>query len=274
MEEPTRPLRPEDPATGTIDMARQPVEAKIGPGGRLIGVLLSPTETFADIKQKPTWLFPLVLSTLLSLGFIFFFNWRVKPDLVAFTRKTIEARAAKTGTEISPEDAQAQAEKSAPIFKVFGYVAGLVFPTLSALVFSGCLVLAMLLVQGETTFKRIFSVYLWANCAVMSVVFQIVACATLMAKDRASLDQIDLNNPVGVAATNLGVLISSDSSRGLKALAGSADIFSVWLIIVLAIGLATTSNSKKMTKGKAAAIVTSIWLVFVLIKAGLASLGG
>ncbi|MGH9823099.1 MAG: hypothetical protein ACREDR_07610, partial [Blastocatellia bacterium] len=80
MEEPTKPLRPENPATGTIDMARQPVEAKIGPGGRLIGVLLSPTETFADINRKPTWLVPIIIVIVAFLCSLILTDLRAKPD--------------------------------------------------------------------------------------------------------------------------------------------------------------------------------------------------
>jgi hypothetical protein len=275
MDDQTKVLRPKDLGAGAIpDKPAQQQEAQAGAGSRLIGVLLSPGQTFADINRRPTWVFPILLSTLLAIAFISFFNWRVKPDWGAFMKAQIEKRAQKTGTELTADDAQAQAEKLAAYPATTAYVGAVVFPVLSALVAAYALTVGMVSVQADTPFKKIFSVCCWANCAVTYVVFYLVACASLMAKDRDALAQIDLSNPGSVAATNLGVLMPAESSPVLKSLVGSFDIFSVWLIIVLSIGLAATSSSKRMTKAKAARVVVFWWLVFVGIKAGIASLNG
>jgi hypothetical protein len=275
MDDPTKVLRPKGLSAGVIsDQAAHPHEAQVGAGSRLIGVLLSPAETFADINRRPTWVFPIVLSTLLAIAFISFFNWRVKPDWAGFIRAQIEKRAQATGSEMTREDAEAQAEKLAAYPATTSYVGALVFPVLSALVAAYALTVGMVSVQADTPFKKTFSVCAWANCAVTYVVFYLVACAALMAKDRDSLAQIDLSNPGSVAATNLGVFMPVESSPVLKSLVGSIDIFSIWLIIVLSIGLATTAGSKRMTRGKAAKVVVFWWLVFVGIKAGIASLNG
>lgn len=275
MDDSTKVLRQQDVGAGAIlDQPTQPDEAKIGAGSRLIGVLLSPTETFADINRRPTWVVPIVLSTLLAIAFISFFNWRVKPDWAAFLRTQLERRAERSGTEISRSEAEAQAQRIAAFPAATAYVGAIVYPSLSALIAAYALTVGMVAVQSDTPFKKIFSVCAWANCAVTFVVYYLVACASLMAKDRASLDQIDLSNPAGVAATNLGIFMPADSSPFLKSLVGSVDIFSIWLIIVLSIGLAMTSNSKRMTKGKAARVVVFWWLIFVGARAGLVSLNG
>lgn len=275
MDEPTNVVRQEGLFAGAIpDQSIQPDEAKIGPAGRLIGVLFSPAETFADINRRPTWLTPVLLSTLLALAFISFFNWWVKPDWAGFMRTQLEKRAQTTGTDLTPSEAEAQAERIAAYPKTTAYVGAIIFPCLSALVAAYALTVGMVFVQADIPFKKIFSVFVWANCAVTFLVYYLVACASLLAKDRASLSQIDLTNPAGVAATNLGILVPAESSPVFKSLAASVDIFSIWLIIVLSIGLAATSGSKRITKGRAARVVVFWWLVFVGIKAGLASLNG
>jgi hypothetical protein len=42
-------------------------QASISPFGRIVGVLFSPKKTFEDIARKPSWLLPVVLSTLLGI---------------------------------------------------------------------------------------------------------------------------------------------------------------------------------------------------------------
>ena len=46
----------------------QPV---ISPIGRIIGVFFSPKATFEDIVRKPSWVLPVVLLTLFSIGVSF-----------------------------------------------------------------------------------------------------------------------------------------------------------------------------------------------------------
>ncbi len=48
----------------------QEPEAKISAMGRVTGVLFSPGETFADIVRKPSWLAPIAIMMVLSIGFV------------------------------------------------------------------------------------------------------------------------------------------------------------------------------------------------------------
>src|SRR5512137_914777 len=43
----------------------------ISPFGRVIGVFFSPGKTFEDIVRKPSWMLPLLLTTILSIGVSF-----------------------------------------------------------------------------------------------------------------------------------------------------------------------------------------------------------
>jgi FtsH-binding integral membrane protein len=56
----------------------------------------------------------------------------------------------------------------------------------------------------------------------------------------------------------------------LFSLLSSFDIFTIWTLILLIIGFSTLS---RMSRGKSAAIVISLWLFTVVVKLGFAALG-
>jgi hypothetical protein len=75
---------------------------------------------------------------------------------------------------------------------------------------------------------------------------------------------IDLENPI---ATNLAALLPDESAKWLVALCKSIDIFSIWTLILLAIGFAAV-NPKKLKGGKSYTIAFTVWAAFVVIRVG------
>jgi len=76
---------------------------------------------------------------------------------------------------------------------------------------------------------------------------------------------IDLENPV---ATNIGAFLPESTSKAVMAFAKSIDIFTIWTMLLVAIGFAAV-NPKKL-KGKSLSIVLSVWAVYVACKMGMA----
>ena len=239
--------------------------ARLGPGQRLIGVLLSPGETFQDINRKPTWLAPMLIAIIVGVSSSLFLNWRVNPDWNRITRDMIRSQANKTGQDI-PEQA---IERQVKMFQTLGKITPLlviVATPIVLLILSGMYALGMMLMQAQTTFKKILSVVAWTLCAI-GLVNAVVNSAALMVRDRESLDAINPRQPGTVSATNLSPLLESNASPVLKSLAGSLDLFSVWMLILMAIGLAAIGGSRKITPKKTGAMVVSLWLIWVLLLA-------
>lgn len=277
MSHPESQVQPEIPDYGTSHIephTTQPEAARLGPLQRLIGILFSPGETFVDINRKPTWLAPLLISIVIGVGSSLFFGWWVNPDWNRITRDMIRQRVNKTGGEMPPEDAIKTQVKGFEFFgKLFPAFVVVITP-LVVLIMAGVFALGMMLMQAQTTFKKILSVVAWSFCGVMSLVSAIVTDASLLVRDRESLDAINPMDPSTVSATHLGLLFGSDASPVLKALASSVDLFTIWMIVLLAIGLAAVGGSRKITKGKTATLVVSLWLVLVLLKVLGAVAGG
>jgi hypothetical protein len=81
-------------------------------------------------------------------------------------------------------------------------------------------------------------------------------------------DQIDLQNLV---ASNAGTFLSSDAPKWLLALCTSLDIFTFWVLGLMAFAYSAV-RPKKIKFGSALTWIVGIWVVFVLIKVGFAAM--
>jgi hypothetical protein len=245
--------------------------ARIGPFGRLFGMLLSPGETFQDINRKPTIISPIVISILVGIALSLFVSWQGKPNWKDIARNQIVKQQEKLHTQTDPEQLQKQVDITAITYQ-FRALLILVFVPVIYLAGAGVLALGMLLMQAQTTYKKILSVFAWTFCSV-GLINTILAMASLMVRDPQSLRDRDFLDPAGIAPTNLSYLIPDDSSPVLKALLSSFDVFSFWMMALLIIGLVAIAGTRKINKGKTATLVIGLWVFVVLLKVGAAAIG-
>jgi len=72
-----RNLVVEESSMATSPIPAPEAQAALSPFSRVVGVFFSPGATFADIVRKPSWVLPLVLTTILSIGVSFAINQRI-----------------------------------------------------------------------------------------------------------------------------------------------------------------------------------------------------
>jgi Yip1-like protein len=240
--------------------------AQIGPLGRLTGTLISPGETFKDVNRKPTWVVPVIIGMITVLGSTLFFNWRVHPDWDTIMRTQIKKGMERSGRELSEEQIQQQVTIAKKI-QSFSPIIAVVFTPVFYVVLAGIFALGLLLIQAQTTFKKILSVVCWSNAAV-GLIGVLVVIASLLIRDEESLRSIDPSQPAGIVPTNLGAFLPSDVSAPLKSIAASVDIFTIWLLILLTIGFAAIAGGRKITTSKTGRVVFGLWIIWVLVKAG------
>jgi hypothetical protein len=243
-------------------------QAPMSEAARATNIFLSPGETFEDINRKPTWIVPLVISLIFTLGFSFFFRSRVMTDEVIeqITRQKLEQAFERRGGTRPPEDVIQQQIRMIRKVNQFWYVSAVVGLLLLLMIVSGAYFLILVLMQANARFKKVFSVVSWSWMP-QSVIGNIAGLITVLLR---APDTIDPNNPI---ATNLAAALSrTETPPFLYAIAGSLDVFSIWFLILLMIGV--SKMSKKVSIGKAAAIVFGVWVIYVLCKAGFASFQG
>jgi hypothetical protein len=242
--------------TTAVAPAAPEAQPPISAFGRIIGVLFSPGKTFEDIVRKPSWLVPLVLSTLLSVVVSVVINQRI--NWREFMSQQIE-KSPRAG-QLSAEQKQQQIEGGAKITPIVTYAIGFLGPILGLLIISLVMWGAYSLLGGAST-NFSTSMGITAHAFLTGLVSSPLLIVTLYLKDPST---IDLENPL---ASNIAAFLPDESAKWLVALCKSIDVFSIWTMILLAIGFAATSP-KKLKGSKPYMIVFGLWAAFVICRVG------
>lgn len=226
---------------------------------RVAGVFFSPGETFRDIARRPDILGPLLL--LVVLGFI-----TTALILPRFDFESMTAQQSATMKKQNPNLSDDDIERMTRIGKASATVMAWVSPLLQLAWFAlvaGVLLLAFRMFGGEGTYKQAYSttLYSWMPRVLQSIVMVIVVLA------RGTVDPMTMATTV---KSNPAFLVDMTEQPVLFALLSSFDVFAIWSLVLFVIGF---SEVAKTSKGKAAAIVVSLWFVTIAIKIGFAALG-
>ncbi|MCS6817946.1 MAG: YIP1 family protein [Blastocatellia bacterium] len=239
----------------------------LGPLSRAIGIIFSPTETFADIARHPTWAFILIVTIALSSAALFLLQFRI-PNIETrykeLIRQQIEETLEKRGAAKPPQEAlDRQVEMQARLFRFLPLLPVGAIPIV-ALFLAGVFFLGLLLLQAETTFKKTFSVVSWSY-GVTSSIGALLSLIVLSLRDPELLDP---TNPEGWVTTNLGAMLGLSAEKthpALFAFLTSLDIFTIWFLVLAAIGF--SAISRKLSVRKSAVLVFALWGVWIAGKA-------
>jgi Yip1 domain len=237
------------------DAQAQP-QAAVSPFGRVIGVFFSPKATFEDIVRKPSWLLPVLLTTILSLGVSFAINQRMNWRDYISQQIEKNPRAAQMSAEQKQQQIEGGAKFSAP----FTYAIGVCGPILAVLMIGLIMWGAYSLLGGiSTNFSTAFSIT--AHAFLTGLVSSPLFILILYLKPYGTTD---LENPV---ATNIAAVLTDDAAKWLVALCKSFDFFTFWTLILLAIGFAAV-NPKKLKGAKPFTVAFGVWAVWVVCRVG------
>jgi hypothetical protein len=226
---------------------------------RIVGMYTSPQETFEDINRNGSWLAVYIIMAVLVASIAYLPQTRM--DHETYMRKALEMNPMTKN--MSEEQIKQIVDRPVGAFQKYS---GPFLAALGALVVyvvcAASLLLVIVLMGGALTFKKSLSLTIW-GMAPPGIVGGLLAILFMFIKDPDTLE-IDASANV---ASNLGMLVSKKEHAVLHSLLGSIDIFSVWTIILLAIGFSVASGGK-LSRGKAAAGIVSLWVVYVALKLG------
>ena len=112
---------------------------------------------------------------------------------------------------------------------------------------------------ADLTFKQSFSITYYSFLP--NALATILAIIVMFFVNPADFD---LRNPV---ALNVGWFLNAETTpKWLQAMASSIDLFSIWIMLLLALGFSTAA--RKLKYSKALTLVVSLWVVFVVLKTG------
>jgi hypothetical protein len=174
-------------------------QASLSPFARVVGVFFSPKSTFEDIVRKPSWVLPVVLTTILSIAVSICINQRI--NWREFMSQQIEK--SPRAAQLSAEQKERQIEGGAKFSPPFTYAIGLCGPILAALIIGLVMWGAYSLLGGvSTNFSTAFSII--AHAFLTGLVSSPLFILILYLKPYGTAD---LDNPV---AANLAALLPDD----------------------------------------------------------------
>jgi len=220
--------------------------------GRLVNVILDPTRAFADIAARPGWWLPMILLMAATLAYMAAFSSRV--GWARFLEQQLETNKQ---TQDLPADQrerilQTQVKFAEPLATVAAVAGTPVFMCVTA----GVMVFIFGTLLGATVkFRQALGVVSYASLPHLleTAAFLLV----LFIRDPAGFD---LKNPAGF---NIGFYLDPHAAPWLVSLGTSIDVFSIWVILLLATGMAAVS--KKSWKSSLLAVAAP-WAVYVIGK--------
>ena len=229
--------------------------ASKGALARVVGVFWEPGNTFRDIVARPGWWLPLVLMIVIALIFMSVFLTQIGVDAMLQQQMAANSRLQQLSAEQQAQALALQKRIVPPLM----FVSVVAIPPLLYLATALVMMFAYrLLADSQVTFKQSFGITVHAFLP--SALSAILAIVVIMFVHPADFD---VNNPL---MTNAAWLLGDAPAAWLKALASSLDLFSLWILALLAIGFATTK--RKMGFGQAFLIAAIPWALYVLIKVG------
>ncbi|MCA1563567.1 MAG: YIP1 family protein [Acidobacteria bacterium] len=207
----------------TLPVETGPSPAPQGLVGRFIGVITSPRATFAAIVAHPRWFGMLALTTI-AIAILTAAPMTTKAGQEAALETQVSQMEA-FGVEVNDE-MYARMEQGMGRAAYTTAAGVLVMSPLFALIVAGVLFAVFNgAMGGEASFKQIFAVVVHAG--VISVLAQLFTAPVNLARGTMG------------SATNLGVLLPMIDEKSFAGrLLGMIDLFIIWYVIVLAIGLA------------------------------------
>jgi hypothetical protein len=229
---------------------------------RLSGILWEPGATFRDIAARPRWWPPLVIVIALSLVFSVTFTQRGGWE--HFFRQQMETNSRMQN--LTPDQRAQTMAIQVKVGPYFAYGAAVIGMPLFALAAAGIfLLLFRTLLGADVSFKQVYAICCYS---LVPLIFStIMALAVMLLKEP---DQFDLQNPV---LTNIGAFMDSVSTpKWLYSLASSVDVFSAWVLVLMATGL--SAAARKISWSTSFMCVLGTWMVYVLLKVGGAAISG
>ena len=218
--------------------------APLGLAARALGVLFSPRATYADVAAHPRWVGIFLLVVLISGGAATAFTATEVGQRAILDQQLTQAQA--SNRQMTEQQIQ-MLERMTPYYKYFSLPIQLFFFGLGSLVISGLIIAVFnAMMGGNASFKQVFSIVLHSG-----VLLGVGALFTL---------PLDYVRETMTSPTNLMVFLPflEENTFGAR-LFGAIDLFYIWWIVSLAIGLAV------LYKRKTGPIAVSLMGVYVLL---------
>ena len=243
-------------------MVSQPVEAgaPLSQFERVGNIFVEPSKTFLDILRNQSWWLPFLLIALCGYVFVSALFSHIGVDAVVENSLHASPSAAERMSKQTPAQ-QAQTRAFSKVITEGSLAATPVWILLASALYAGVLLFgANVLLGGHATYKSLFAVSMYASLpnAVNSLIAAVVAFA----------GEPETYNIARGTPASLAFYLPPDTAGWLRALASSLDLFTLWVVLLLGLGTALVA---KVKPSKGILLVVCAWLLYVVIKVGIAA---
>jgi len=237
----------------------EPQPQGLGEVSRLTGVFFEPAKTFADVAQRPGFWAPLILVIVVSLVYMVLFGQHVGWERMMRHQFETSSRAA----QMPAEQREAAIQMQVKVAPIGTYVFLLVGLPLMWLIWAAILLgIVKGMMSAPVRLKQVFAIIAYSS--VPGVIMALLAIAVMFMKPP---DDFNLQNPL---VFNPGAFMDpTTASKFLYSLASSLDLFRLWQLVLIGIGL-KAAGGKTLSMGGAMTAVFLPWAIWILGAAALA----
>ena len=231
-----------------------PAPASTPPGkglfGRIVGVITSPRATYADVAARPRWLGVLAVVLLVGIiGGIILLSTEVgQRALLDQQVRTMESFGVRV-TDAAYQRLESRVAMAPYFTAAFQLV---MLPLMATVISAIALGVFNALLGGDASFKQVFAV--------------VAHSGVIIALQQFFVLPLDYLRETLASPTTLAVFLPMlDENSFMAQLLGSIDLFIIWWLLSLAIGLGV------LYRRRTAPIATTLIIVYILIGLAIAS---
>jgi len=230
---------------------------------RIVNTFVAPSKTFEDIRHNASWWAPWLLLSICSLLFGFARFQKLDARQIAERRIEQSRMAQQRMDMLSPEQRDAAINGQAKVIQITFFAGPIGF------IIGGLLVAAIFMAvfnfgfAAEIPFSRYLSISFYAFLPVV-ISTLLTAIAVWMSSDPSNYNEF---NPL---ASNPGYFMDRGENKFLHGVVTGLDIFAIWVLVLLGLGIA--KNSAKGKVSPTTAIIT-VLVAYGLWVIGAAALG-
>ncbi|MEW5701938.1 MAG: YIP1 family protein [Candidatus Zixiibacteriota bacterium] len=227
--------------------------AELGFVGKLWNLYVNPRQTFAAVGRNHAWIILWLVVAAVSIAAYMPIKPIVQKDQIARVEEQLNRNPQMSAEQRQEILDRVRSQFDNPLYLLFVPVTQLIVVVIVAGIL---LFIGNILLGGNTSYLKILNAYAWTM--MVAIPASIVTVPLAMAK--GSMD----------VSLGLGALTSPETGAFIKTLLSSFEVFALWQVWLSSLAVSVLAG---VESGKAFASVFTAWVIWVLIKSGLAMLG-
>ncbi len=235
--------------------------APLSEPARVLHTFFAPSKTFNDLRRNASWWLPFLITAIVSISFVYVVDQKVGFRKVVENQIRAQPKQADRIERLPADQREKTMQQQTSFTKGFSYGFWLFILGWSAVVAAVLFATLKFGVSADVKFKTLFALVIFAGLP--GLLKALLAIVSILAG--VSGDSFTFQNPV---ATNPGYFVDPATNPVLSSFLTSFDVFTIWTLVLTAIGITCIS---KVKSGTAYAVVFGWFAVVVLIGVGLAA---